>query len=91
MTDHYKTPDGQRDFSKIDFEMFLAELHTDVSLSLQCYDARDAKRPHTAYLGRVLTKCFLFFEDRGINLWAAIDMKEAFNRTRSHRHGNKKI
>jgi hypothetical protein len=91
MADHYKTPDGKRDFSKIDFELFLADLHRAVSLSEQCYDFRDPKRPHLAYLGRALVESFLFFEDRGIDLWAAIDTKEAYNRTREFRHGGKKI
>ena len=84
---HYMV--DQRDFSKIDFEKFLSELHTETSLSLQAWSHKDDA--HIQHLGRALAVCFLYCEDNGVNLWVAIDSKEAFNRTRAHRHGNKKI
>lgn len=78
-----------KDFSKLSFEEFLSDLHVAVSISAQCYDVR--KKTHIFYLGRALAECFLFCEDNGVSIWEAIDMKEAFNRTRPHRHGGKRI
>lgn len=78
-----------RDFSKVDFEEFLSDLHVATSLSIQSYSPKE--HTHITYLGRALAECFLFCEDNGVNLWEAIDSKEAFNKTRPERHGGKKI
>lgn len=80
----------QIDFSKLNFEEFLSDLHVDTSLSLQCFSPRDMKATHL-YLGRALAQCFLYCDDNGMQLWEAIDVKEEFNKTRPHRHGGKKI
>lgn len=42
------------------------------------------------HLGYALALMFYFADYAGFDLWAAIDEKEAFNRTRSIRHGGKK-
>ena len=84
---HYmKNP---RDFSKVSFEEFLSDLHIATSLSVQAYHPKE--KTHFAYLGRALAECFLYCEDNAVNLWEAIDRKEAFNKTRAIRHGGKKI
>jgi hypothetical protein len=84
---HYmKNP---RDFSKVSFEEFLSDLHIATSLSVQSYHPKE--KTHFVYLGRAIAECFLYCEDNGVNLWEAIDIKEAFNKTRPHMHGGKKI
>lgn len=80
---------AQHDFSKLNFEEFLSNLHVDTSLSLQSFSPRDMKATHL-YLGRALAQCFLYCDDNGMQLWEAIDIKEEFNKTRPHRHGNKR-
>ena len=77
-----------RDFSKVSFEEFLSDLHISTSLALQSFSPRD--KTHFFYLGQALAECFLSCEDNGVNLWEAIDIKEGYNKTRSHRHGGKR-
>jgi NTP pyrophosphatase (non-canonical NTP hydrolase) len=42
-------------------------------------------------LAVAVTDTFNFCDVNNIDLWAAIDEKEAFNRTRPHKHGGKKV
>jgi hypothetical protein len=73
-----------------DFEHFLAETHLMLSLSYRAslggYD------PHgtLTYLSEALVYTLDFCKQNNVDLWAAIDEKEAFNRTRPARHGGKK-
>mgnify|MGYP001193019299 CR=1 FL=1 len=43
------------------------------------------------YLASALLSLFDFCKKKDINLWAAIDEKEAYNRTRPQKHGGKKM
>jgi len=87
-----------------DAEAFIAELHANVSLS---YLARfiavgnkvslilgfpdDRLTEPLYYLATSLLLVSSFCRKHDINIWAAIDEKEAYNRTRSHKHGGKKV
>jgi hypothetical protein len=43
------------------------------------------------YLASALLSLFDFCKKKDINIWAAIDEKEAYNRTRPQKHGGKKM
>lgn len=78
-----------------DFEELLAELNLSASLSYMAATTRGPEKIQKMevleYLAEALAELFVFCEKNAIDLWAAIDMKEAYNRTRSHRHGGKKV
>ena len=75
------------------FDDALAEMHMYVSIAHMT--SRAVKTPSIALSARIrplaaaLAVAFAFCKDNGIYLWAAIDEKEAFNRTRSFKHGGK--
>jgi hypothetical protein len=75
-----------------DFEQLLAELHASLSFSYQAkkLDPNDTEA-WLQYLADALAEVFTFCSSNEIDLWAAIDMKEAYNRTRPQRHGGKKV
>lgn len=74
------------------FEQFLAHINLVIAKSYEAaargkhFD--DERIGHLAY---VLWSLFDFASQNGIDLWAAIDEKEAYNRTRSFRHGGKRL
>jgi hypothetical protein len=82
-----------------DFEDFSAMAHArtskaylawdDGSPELQFDDDRDSLVINP--LADLTDLVFAFCRYNKIDLWAAIDEKEAFNRTRPHKHGGKKI
>jgi len=68
-----------------DPEPLITDLHASVSMAwLHSQKTID-------YLAAAVLMTFDFCKKKDINLWATIDEKEAYNRTRSHRHGNKKV
>jgi hypothetical protein len=80
-----------------DFELFATERHADLSAA---YRAHSSSLPSTGLsrnqnalrsLARCLNATFSFCAFHNIDLWAAIDEKEAYNKTRPERHGGKKI
>lgn len=72
-----------------DLEELLAELHLSTSLA---YSAKKQNAPeYLQYLADALAEVFTFCAANEVDLWSAIDIKEAYNRTRSARHGGKKI
>jgi hypothetical protein len=71
-----------------DFELFLAERHLDLS---NAYVQQKKKEMVLRNLANCINQTFDFCKFHNIDLWAAIDEKEAYNRTRSERHGGKKI
>ena len=78
-----------------DFGHLLAELHGLVSHAYREfeYEQRQDLQPkeYLLHLAGALARLFVFCEASAIDLWAAIDEKEAYNRTRSFRHGGKKV
>ena len=77
-----------------EFDVLLAEA------VVACADHyREASSPYPSgspeepvgYLGQALALTFAFAEKNDIDLWAAIDEKEAYNRTRPIKHGGKKV
>ena len=74
-------------------ERLIATLHADVSFALVAAlkGLDDTTFPSTSppYFAAALMTVFDFCEENGIDLWAAIDEKEAYNRTRPMRHGGK--
>jgi hypothetical protein len=71
------------------FEQMLAEAHRFTSLA---YSAVSTKTGDGVdQLGTALYIVFMFCKKNHIDLWAAIDEKAAFNLTRSHKHGGKKL
>ena len=71
-------------------EQLLAWLHWMVSGALKAMDARNRHGSYETWLAGALRSVFAFCENNGIDLWAAIDEKEAYNATRSMRHGGKR-
>ena len=72
-----------------DLESFLAH---EVRLIVQ-FESQMQSRAYTQagdLLGDIVDDAFSFAALFGIDLWAAIELKEAYNRTRPHRHGGKK-
>ena len=79
-----------------DFAEFLAKAHATVSGSYNSYEwygIAPSSRPlrYLDCLGEALLHTFAFCDASGIDIWAAIDEKEAYNRTREYRHGGKKV
>ena len=73
-----------------DLDTLIAEVHLSVSLA---YSAAK-NEPGDAYLEHLsdaLCEVLAFCDVNKINIWAAIDEKEAYNRTRPIRHGGKKV
>lgn len=82
---------GTHPFVFANFGELLAEVHLSISRAyLAC-----TRSPHTSNylvdLAIALRQVVAFCDASGIDLWAAIDEKEAYNRTRSFRHGGKKV
>ena len=69
-----------------DFEEFLSFVNQDVAKALEAADCRVRRVSH---LADALHRLFGYCVIKGIDLWAAIDEKEAFNRTRPFKHGGK--
>ena len=83
-----------------DAEEFIGLMHLDASMALLLQRSpqvaiplRTLGLPTTPYqyLAASIWSLFAFCEKKGIDLWKAIDEKEAYNRTRSIRHGGKKM
>ena len=66
----------------------MAERHLDLS---NAYVQQKKKEMVLRNLANCINQTFDFCKFHNIDLWAAIDEKEAYNRTRSERHGGKKI
>ena len=74
------------------FEEFIAEVTVSVSLSYARSKTEGASSIYRlSHLADALAEIFTFCAGNGIDLWAAIDEKEAYNRTRAFRHGGKKV
>jgi len=76
-----------------DPECFITELHAFVSKAWAASMGEISitnKNPIDC-LATALVMTFDFCEKNDVNLWAAIEEKEAYNRTRSHKHGGKKV
>ncbi len=70
-----------------DFTQFLVEVHASISAS---FIEEVEEGNYIPWVASAVTYVFEFCENNGIDLWAAIDEKEAFNRTRPMRHGGKR-
>jgi hypothetical protein len=72
------------------FDIYLADAHSATS---KAYDATKTGQSSMKFhwLAASIKMTFGFCERSGIDLWAAIDEKEAYNRTRPHKHGGKKV
>jgi hypothetical protein len=84
---------ADREVNKVitDFDELLADLHKGVS---RAYDLKTAYPDGERYLQPLaiaLSKLFTSCKELGIDVWAAIDEKEAYNRTRPIKHGGKKV
>lgn len=73
-----------------DLDTLIAEVHLSVSLSYQLKKLEGGD-DYLNHLADALIETFTFCEKNGIDLWAAIDEKEAYNRTRAIKHGGKKV
>jgi hypothetical protein len=71
-----------------DLEVLLAEANLSVSRAYQQHKRHSDVIPD---LAAALGDVFSFCKENNVDLWAAIDEKEAYNRTRAHRHGGKKV
>jgi NTP pyrophosphatase (non-canonical NTP hydrolase) len=71
----------------IDFEEWLARINYALSMAW----ADTAVMGVAFWLGLSVCYSFSLAQDFGIDLWAVIDEKTAFNRTRPYRHGGKRI
>jgi hypothetical protein len=71
------------------FDKLLADLHLFTSKSYEAFLKKDLGS-QIWYLANGVYTAFTFCDWNNIDLWAAIDEKEAFNRTRAFRHGGKK-
>ena len=76
-----------------DPELLITELHDLVSKAWSFSKGETSRISGVTidYLATALLMVFDFCKKKDINLWAAIDEKEAYNRTRSHKHGGKKV
>jgi hypothetical protein len=75
-----------------DFDELLAWLHMCVAQSYAASKKGDGVLEMViAPLGKALATVFDYYKKNGLDLWTYIDEKEAYNRTRSFRHGNKKV
>lgn len=78
-----------------DFEELIAEMTLNVSFAYAV--GRGISLPEgypdeaVSFLAAATQEAFNFCQKNDIDLWAAIEAKEKFNGTRSHRHGGKKI
>ena len=73
-----------------DLDTLIAEMHLAVSMSYSSKKMGDGEE-YLEYLTDALVEVFAFCKDKDIDFWAAIDEKEAYNRTRPARHGGKKV
>jgi hypothetical protein len=71
-----------------DFERMLADVTVLTGRAYQFFDQISSR---IYCLAQSLAIVFAFCENNGIDLWSAIDEKEAYNKTRPMRHGGKKI
>lgn len=81
-----------------DPELFITQLHACTSLAwLATPDASafgiqvPVPRPAINIIALAFINLFAFCRTKDIDLWAAIDEKEAYNRTRPIKHGGKKM
>jgi hypothetical protein len=74
-----------------DFDTLIAEAHLAVALAYSSKTMGEGDTAYLAHLTDALREVFAFCKGKGIDLWAAIDQKEAYNRTRPTRHGGKKV
>ena len=76
-----------------DPELLITELHDLVSKAWSFSKGETSRISGVTidYLATALLMVFDFCKKKDINLWAAIEEKEAYNRTRSHKHGGKKV
>lgn len=79
-----------------DFEGFSAMAHARTSKAFLAWDDGSPEAQYSeslalAPLADLTHLCFTFSRVNNIDLWAAIDEKEAFNKTRPHKHGGKRI
>jgi hypothetical protein len=71
------------------FEEMIADAHLFTSMAWSA--VRRQVSNGVQDLAAALSIVFAFCHKNGVDLWAAIDEKEAFNRTRPHRHGGKRL
>lgn len=70
-------------------EQLIAQLHADVSMASIASLGRHPAADPMHHLALAVHWTFAFCEKNNIDLWSAIDEKEAYNRTRPVRHGGK--
>lgn len=85
-----------------DIEQLISELHNDVAMAniatqivkagnVESLEQGGFPEDPLTYHASALFTLFRFCAENNIDLWAAIEEKEAFNRTRPRRHGGKKV
>lgn len=75
----------------LDFEETLATAGYAVAVAWEVHRRNSGPREACRKLGKAVYEIWSFCEESEIDLFAAIALKESFNRTRPHRHGNKRI
>jgi hypothetical protein len=77
-----------------DAEALITGLHASTSMAFIAFSfalAGGFPSEPLPYLASALLSLFDFCKKKDINIWAAIDEKEAYNRTRPQKHGGKKM
>jgi hypothetical protein len=74
---------------EVNFDDFMAVLHTRVSGVLNALNSANTYEAEL-FMASSVREVLMFSRKEGIPIWEAIAQKEAFNRTRSFRHGGKR-
>lgn len=78
------------DYMPVDAEELIARLHAKASHAYQQH-VEGRQDGVVGCLADALSELFAFCQKNDVNLWNAIDEKEAYNRTRPQKHGGKKM
>jgi hypothetical protein len=77
-------------FTTCPFEEFITDVHVDLSDAYSALLNGESMQTTLMHLAHAVQSTFSFCTANNVDLWAAIDEKEAYNRTRPMRHGGKK-